>query len=264
MALTREQSISLYGTPSYVAWGEAEAAADARAKGISGGGSSSGSGFDYNAQLGEINKSIDDYINELITQSNGDYDFAAKWIESNYAKALGTDDKQRADFLKKVASALEQKIGTVAYDYETNTYRTISDRDLALKRLDEDEMSLKRTTQEAREAQQTGLNARGLVSSAREQAQGLYGKEVGSFESGVNDRMLALQRAREDVSTGSQRSLEDITTSARRAALEGQTTRDYQIEQAKRAKEKATKLAEASRSSMKAAGEASLYSNFYG
>lgn len=260
MGLSRQDSISQYGTERYTGWGSTEAAADARAKGISGG--SSGS-FDYNSQLGDINKSIDDYINELITQSKGDYDFAAKWIESNYAQALGTDDKQRAEFLKKVANGLEQKIGTIAFDYETNKYRTISDRELALKRLDEDEMSMKRTDQEGREAQQGNLNARGLVNARRGQAEGLYGKEVGSFEAGVADRMQALQRARENVGISSGRAIEDITTGARRAASESQTTRDYQIEQAKRAKEKAIKLAEASRSSMKAAGEASLYSNFY-
>ena len=41
--LTKEQSISLYGTPQYVAWGETEAAADAATKGLTGGGDSSDS-----------------------------------------------------------------------------------------------------------------------------------------------------------------------------------------------------------------------------
>jgi hypothetical protein len=76
--------------------------------------------------------------------------------------------------------------------------------------------------------------------------------------------MEALKRNREGINTSSTRSLEDITTSTRRTAQGEQTTRDYQIEQAKRAKEKATKMAEATRSSMKAAGESSLYSNYYG
>ncbi len=262
MGLSRSDSISKYGSERYTGWGEAEAAADARAKGLSGG--SSGGDFNYNSQLGEINKSIDDYVNELITQSNGDYDFVAKWVESNYADALGTDNTQRADFLKKVANSLEQRIGTIAFDYETNTYRTISDRDLALKRLDYDEQRVKEQNQQDREAQGANLNARGILSSTRENATGLAGKEVRTLEGSIADRMEALKRNRQDINLSADRSLEDITTSARRAADSSQTTKDYQIEQAKRAKEKAVKLAEATRSSMKAAGEASLYSNFYG
>ena len=45
MALTRDQSIQLYGTEAYTAWGEAEAAADTKAKGITGGGGSNGGGI---------------------------------------------------------------------------------------------------------------------------------------------------------------------------------------------------------------------------
>jgi hypothetical protein len=225
-------------------------------------GASSGSG--YNAQLGDINKAIDDYVNEIITQTNGDYDFAAKWIEKNYADALGTDNGQRAQFLKQVANSLEQKVGTIAFDYETNKYRTVSDRDLALSRLNYDEQRIKVQNQQDREAQGANLNQRGILSSTRENATGLAGKEVAMLEGGIGERMEALKRNRENVNISSDRALEDITTGARRSALGAQDTRNSQIEQAKRAKEKATKLAEATRSSMKASGEASLYGSLYG
>lgn len=263
MGLSRDASISMYGTERYTGWGEAEAAADARAKGISGGSSNSNEA-DYNARVAEYNAAIDRYADWLISQASGDYDWAAKWIESNYTQALGTDNAERAAFIKEIANSLEKKIGTVAFDYETNKYRTISDRDLALKRLDEDEAVFKRTTQTEREAQQGGLNARGLVNARRDQAQGLYGKEVGEFEQGVNDRMMALQRARDDTNLLAQRSLEDTTTTARRSAGTSQDARDYQIEQAKRAKEKAQKQAEVYRSTGKVLGEGNVYSDFYG
>ena len=123
---------------------------------------------------------------------------------------------------------------------------------------------MKEQNNQERAAQGDTLNARGILSSTRENAIGLAGKEVGRLESTIGDRMEALRRNREDINTSSTRALEDITTSSRRTAQGKQTTRDYQIEQAKRAKEKATKLAEATRSSMKASGEASLYSNYYG
>ena len=49
MALSRQDAISKYGTEAYTGWGETEAAADAAAKGLTGGsgGSSSGGGFNY-------------------------------------------------------------------------------------------------------------------------------------------------------------------------------------------------------------------------
>jgi len=264
MGLSRSDSISQYGTEAYTGWGSTEAAADARAKGISGGGSSYSNQYSqaYMTDLGAFNKSVDDYTNEIIAQAGGDYNFAAKWIENNYAELMGTDQVEKAAFLKKVANALEQKIGTIAFDYETNTYRTISDRDLALKRLDEDEASFKRTSQQEREAQQGNLNARGLVSAPRDAAQGLYGKEVGSFEAGVQDRMSALERARENVNIGSERQLADITTSARRGADTATDTQQYQIEQAKRQKEKTETLARAQASASKSANESYL-KNFY-
>lgn len=222
------------------------------------------SGSSYGGQLGDINKAIDDYINELIAQSNGDYDFVAKIVEQNYAQALGNDDNQRKEFLKQVANSLEQKIGTIAFDYQTNKYRTISDRDLALSRLNQDEQRMKVIAQQEREQQGANLNQRGILSSTRGDATGLAGKEVGMLESDINNRMEALKRNREDINTSSSRSLEDITTGARRQALSAQTTKDQQIQQAQRAKEKAIKLANATRSSMKAAGESSLYGSIYG
>jgi hypothetical protein len=78
MALSRDQSLQLYGTESYTGWGEAEASADAQAKGISADSSSSSSSFDYSVPtfdpnsipvsqptLTPLNINIEDYINAI-------------------------------------------------------------------------------------------------------------------------------------------------------------------------------------------------------
>lgn len=267
MALSRDQSISQYGTERYTGWGEVEAAADARAKGISGGNLSSYAQDyvnSYNQDLNAFNSAVDKYTDEVIAQSQGDYNFAAKWIESNFTQALGNNETERAAFLKKVANSLEAKVGTIAFDEQTNSYRITSDRDLALKRLNEDEMILKRTQQQERQDQASTLNSRGLLSSTRENATGLAGKEVANYEANANDRLLALQRARENVNIGSERSLEDNTTSARRAAQGAVDTQAYQTEQAKRLKEKNEAIARATASANKAANESYLKQHYFG
>lgn len=234
----------------------------------SGGNSGSSYGQDYmkmyNDELSSFNKAVDDYMNEVIAQSNGDLNFASKWIEAAFTKALGTDDVARAQFIKKVANALEAKVGTIAFDYENDTYRVTSDRDLALSRLNQDEQRLKETANQARETQAGDLNARGILSSTRANAQGLAGKEVGILEGNIGDKFEALRRNRENINIGSERDLADITTGARRAAIGEQNTRDYQTEQAKRINEKNQALARAKASADKATNETYLKQKYFG
>ncbi len=97
----------------------------------------------YETQLNVLDKSVDDYINQLISQSQGDRDFIIKQLEANYDLALGTDDNARADFLEKVADKLEERIGTIAFDFERGVERTTEDKNEALRRLDEDDRILK-------------------------------------------------------------------------------------------------------------------------
>lgn len=116
-------------------------------------GGSSSSGGNYRATSEGIYESmkasISEAIDKLVEQTNGDYDFAIKWLEHNYKEAVGTDDGMRKEILREVADDLEKKVGTIGYDYETGKYRietqakTESDRlnentDLGIKRLGED------------------------------------------------------------------------------------------------------------------------------
>lgn len=261
MALSTEQSLQLYGTPAYTGWGETEAAADAKAKGLT----APGSGISglAGSLISGFESDVDKYVNDLIGFANEDYNFAAKWIEDNYKKVAGTDP-DKAAFLKKVANALESKVGRIEYDYNTGEYRNREDKQIALDRLASDEKQLR--AEEAAYQDQTrqdeagNLNARGLLSTTREKAVGLAGKEVGKTEGTLTRRMDALNRLvrekRQDINLGSSRGLEDLTTTARRAFEDATSNKDYQIalaEQEKKRREREAQLQ----------GE-SLKKNFYG
>ena len=222
---------------------------------------------------------VNQYVDKLIGQAQGDYDYAAKWIEANYKQALGTDDKQTQEFLKTVANTMEEKVGRIVFDYQTGSYRheqdvslvkdrTVQGRDLALKRLAEDEQVLKeQTVQQAeidREQQGATLNARGILSSTRENATGLAGKEVGMLEGDIQDRMSALERAGgrskddinltanqslEDIGIADQRGREDLTTTTRRAGQDAKLGKEQGIEEAKRRLERLKQQYEAERTS---------------
>ena len=250
MGLTRDQSIQLYGTEAYTGWGETEAKYDAQAKGLSGGNSNPFTNT-YNNIMPEINK----YVDELIAFAKDDYDWAAKWIEQQFTEAMGTDDQARKEFLLKVANGLEAKIGTIAFDYETNKYRLNEDTNRAIKRLDEDEKVANQEmgvqTNLERRQQNSNLNQRGIIQGTREEATGLASEDIDTLEKDITNRFDALDRyfgrGREDVNTNFTRGLEDITTGARRSAFGAQTQHDYGLEQAQREKERRDLEAEAER-----------------
>jgi len=189
----------------------------------------------YTESFNQFLPKIDKYVNDLIDFANEDYDFVAKWIETQYKKALGENDQERANFLKSVANELESQIGTIAYDYQTKTYRTERDKKVALDRLQEDEkVARQEIDTEAgmeREAQVASLNERGLVYGKRDEMGGLGGKNVRNLEDNILRRYQALDRAvgrnKYGIETGAADTLEDLTTAARRAAAEGQYAYDY-------------------------------------
>lgn len=240
----------------YRGWGRTEAEADARAHPEKLGGTSGGYSGSLLSQMGG---SIDKYVQDLMDFAKDDYNFAAKWIEDQYTKAMGTDDTARKDFLKTVANSLEEKVGRVAYDYNTDSYRLQGKTDLALKRLNEDEAVMKEqnTTQNQleRSSQNSALNTRGLISGTRENATGLAGKEVGQLEGNITKRMDALSRAvgrnKEDILTANNQGMEDLTTNARRSSMDTMTQKDYSLANAGRIKDKAILNAEQQKKSLR-------------
>lgn len=262
MALTQQQSQQLYGTDYYTGWQETEAKADATAKGIG----SSGGDVSFESRMDQLFKEIQngnaEAENELMEIAKGDYDLVAKWIEKAYTNATGTDDVARQEFIKKVSSDLENKIGTFAYDYETGTYRSNEDlgitkenlnynKNTALERLAQDDATYKKQYEkqalQERATQGETLNQRGLLTGTREQTQGVGSIDVNNLEGDIQDRFDALSRATEreneninrSYTTGmaeaeltNKRNVEDLTTVARRGISGATDTRNSGLEQA--------------------------------
>jgi hypothetical protein len=233
---------------------------------IVGSGSSGGnSGTSYDKIFGEMSGEVNKYVDDLINQAQGDYNYAAKVIENNFKLAVGKDDNAAKEFLKKVSNALEDKVGRIQFDYDTGSYRLNEDADLAttrtnraadtaLTRLAEDEeldrRGLLRENLQLRRDQEASLNERGILSTPRDSASGLAGREVRELEEGIGDRMAAFERQlarnREDIGTNRtdtlydiglerNRGLEDLTTAARRGVIDETNERDYNLESAQRA-----------------------------
>lgn len=106
MALTREQALSQYGTEAYTGWGEVEAAADARAKGItapsSGGG---GFNFDWAAQTDKAYEDLGAYYNRILDESNGDINIALSRLQEDYTtgKRYREQDYQLSNEARQLA-----------------------------------------------------------------------------------------------------------------------------------------------------------------
>lgn len=239
----------------------------------------------YNEQAAEADR----YIDNLLGQAGGDRDFAIKQLKRDHDLALGTDDQARAEFLESVADKLEERIGTIPYDYQVGTTRTKEDlarteevtarnKERALSRLAEDEQVWKaeqeRQVQEGRVSQQESLLKRGILQGTREQAQGLAGSEVGKFEGDVQRTLEAYNRAlgrqKEDIGTavedtlfearrGTERKLADLKTAARRGAIEQQDRLSFGTEAANRAFEARRKELERLRAQEKESAQKSSF-----
>jgi hypothetical protein len=216
-------------------------------------GLSGGSG--YGATVGAFDQKVDQYIDKLISDAQGNRDLAIKRIEAEYDAAMGTDDEAAKRFLEKVADGFEQQYGRIQFDYEQATTRVNQDFNTTMSRLAEDEKIIKaqynKQADQSRQDQNSSLNARGLVYGERDEMGGLGGEEVRKLEDSINERMTALERSigreREDLTTNKERSLTDITTNARRLAQDSQTNKEYGIADTNRSFDKFKEQQEANR-----------------
>ena len=212
----------------------------------------------------EQTDAVDAYIEDLLSQSGGDRDFAIRQLMRDHELSLGTDDKARSEFLESVADKLEERIGTIPYDYQVGTTRTKEDlariedvtrrnKELALSRLAEDEKTWRTQfadeSDESRQLQGESLSERGILSGTREGAEGLAGEEVGKLETDLTRTLGSFERAlgRErfdinlgasdtlfDARRGAKRGLEDLKTSARRGGIDARDQLSYGTEGANR------------------------------
>lgn len=127
MALTSQQSIAQYGTPAYTGWPELEASNDARAKGLSGGGSG-GSGYNFNFEQ-EVDKAFEElggYYGKLLDEANGDLNKALARLQEDYD--TGKRQKMASFNLSTEARNLAQE----SFSTDANqAYRTLATRQLA-------------------------------------------------------------------------------------------------------------------------------------
>ena len=203
------------------------------------------------AYIDQANKWADD----LIAQAKGDMDFAVRELDAQHQSALGNNDADRAKFFEQVADALEEKIGTIPYDFERGITRLGENKQRALERLSRDETELRRQfgveSEQARRQQGETLSQRGLLTGTREKTVGLGARDVRELESEVAARLGTLERGftegREDIGRTFTRGTEDVTKEARRAGLQTQRTFEFGKEEQQRAFEAARKRLERER-----------------
>lgn len=221
------------------------------------------------------------FVDELISEAQGDRDFIVRKLDAYHKLAVGSDNAQAAKFLESVADQVEARIGRIPYDYEKYSARELEDfargegrineaKTTALKRLDEDaayerERALIENDQ-TREAESASLNSRGLLDGqTRETAVGLGGKEIGLTEQDIDGRMNALTRAVsrdrddinlnanqgiEDLATDRTRTLEDLRTTARRGVQDTNLSTQLGTEEANRGLDARRKVLERQRASL--------------
>jgi len=84
-------------------------------------------GFDFDSLEAEFGLNLDDYVQGLKDEAQGDYDFITKFIERQHTIALGENDQKRAEFFLAVANSLEKEIGRIPFDFQLKTGREKQD-----------------------------------------------------------------------------------------------------------------------------------------
>jgi hypothetical protein len=207
--------------------------------------------------LSQYTGGINEYYDALNQLAQGDRDFVLKWINKEFEQAMGTDDQARAEFMAAVASADEERLGRIPYDYQKYTSRQLEDYKLGIegidrvkKRLEEDYDTTMAGKQidwsEARQNQNESLIADRLMSGSREQMLnqgGIAGQRAAKLETAINQEQDVLEReqnrALEDIQTErealdlqNQRNLDDLKDQYRREAVDSIYDKEYNTEKA--------------------------------
>lgn len=186
MALSREDSLRLYGTEAYTAWDEASAAADAQSKGIQTQ-SYSGGGFNF--------------------------DFAGE-AEKAYGE-LGTYYDR---LLKENDFDVNKALSRLSYDYDTNTRQARQDYFIQ-------EKQMKTAQEQQNKALITEGLRRGITRGSAYDTQGkdmlgIFGakkKQLGELQAMDTQQLsTSLDRYLKGAELSKQRSTEDINTQAER------------------------------------------------
>ena len=195
------------------------------------------------------------WADDLLSDAQGDKDFAIRKLDAYHKVALGQNDAERAKFLEEVSDKLEERIGTIPYDYKRGITRLEENKQRALERLAKDETELRRQfgveTTAARRGQGEALSQRGLLTGPRLKTVGLGGEEVGRLEDEIAARFATLERSvtepKEDITREALRTREDLAKTARRGGLEVEREFKFGTEEQERLLEQRRKAIERQR-----------------
>lgn len=219
MALTKEQSIAKYGTEAYTAWGETEAEADAKAKGLSGGGGSVQQQYDdltqgiFDSILGRFNQvkpyeqvnpfSFDE---KLATEAaTAEYSPYYDQMLSDYTSTVErTKSRSQEDYNKTIEQLNAGK------EYYSGTERRLLDR--ALDTTDKGYASNGLFFSGARQKDIAQLNTEYQAET------GEYNRQ---YEYNVGQAGTALQRTKEDVGTAASQYSRDVGQAKKTAIAQG-------------------------------------------
>jgi hypothetical protein len=212
----------------------------------------------------EYQSSVNKYIDNLLSESQGQRDLMLKRLDAEHKLALGNEDPAGAKFLETVADGLEQKIGRIPYDYQRYNHRELEQyalgnrgiaeqKNLALDKLNNDEQIAKQglgfKQGQANASTAESLNQRGLITGQTPQGMnqpssltglsGLAGKTAGIQNQDFSNQFGALSStnalARRGINEGAglaqstldfnhNNTMQDLTTGARRDAQDQNNT----------------------------------------
>lgn len=130
MALTTEQSVSLYGTPAYTGWGEVEAAADHQANPTKFANTVStpaiNNGYqpvtapDVTKIYSEIFEKSKPYYIQLLKESDGDMNRAKAILVEDYKKGVREAKEKNAIETEATQQQLKADLKTMGIDFQTD------------------------------------------------------------------------------------------------------------------------------------------------
>lgn len=191
--------------------------------------------------LDDLLAEVGDYVNELRSEAQADYDLIIKYLTKEHQMALGENDQERAKFFELVANEFEKRVGQIPFDYYRKTQREQEDVQILLQEADRKFQDLGQRQEEFGKQQQFEVkqetegrgqefNARGFLGSglekkkAQEQTQyrDLFVTQPQQRQFGLEADTLR-QAVAKGLLTG-QRNLEDIATEGRREGQGAQLT----------------------------------------
>ena len=232
MGLSREDSLRLYGTEAYTAWGETEAKADASAKGLTANvyNTNGGGSVDVNSIL----QSAIDAVTAMIPKPKTPYDEVNPFFfDEALAKEAST-----AEFAPYYDEMLSDYVSTV----ERTKSRSTDDLDRVLKQLEAGKEyymgSERKALEKAEKSTNEGFAGRGLffsglrpkeIKELQEQSQMKTGNYMQNYGYQTEGAQTSYKRGNEDIDTALSQYTRDTERQKETAIAGGVLTRKGEV-----------------------------------